>query len=142
MSKGFWFVVGAIAGVVAYKIKNTYDEFKEVVANADGNIEKAVDEYFRDAREGAAAGRAATAKKCEETQPQTAAQESKPADPVHEPEHTPKPESEPAATTAEPEQPVAAPESVLESDDKPESELSTRSESKPKPESGNKTDSE
>lgn len=141
MSKGFWFVVGAIAGVVAYKIKNTYDEFKEVVANADGNIEKAVDEYFRDAREGAAAGRAATAKKCEEAQPQTAAQESEPATPVHEPEHTPEPESEPAAATAEPEQPVAAPEPVLEPDDKPDSELSTGSKPQPEQQSGDKTDS-
>lgn len=142
MSKGFWFLVGAAAGVLGYKLKNTYDEFKEVVANADGNIEKAVEEYFRDAREGAAAGRAATAKKCKETQPQAEAQEGKPAAPVHEPEHTPESEPEPAATTAKSEQPVAAPEPVLESDTKSEPELSTGSESKSEPESGNKTDSD
>ena len=48
-NKGLWFVGGLVIGALAYYTKKKYDEFKQVLEEAEGNIEAAVEQYFRDA---------------------------------------------------------------------------------------------
>ena len=139
-NKGLWFLGGLVIGALAYGVKKKYDEFKQVLEDAEGNIEAAVEQYFRDASEGAAAGQAAAANACEKTKPQAATQEDKPA--VPESESAPQPEPKPEPASTEPEPVVAEPEPVLEPESKPEPELQTGSqpESQPEPESKPESD--